>query len=133
LALPSIHKLIKTTINITILKSFNSTHIFFTQKKKTFCFHSCRRKKTFFHSQSLLSMEVDNTSTILSQNNKENVPPACNTNKVKNKNNTNCKRVPLTDITNLFNNSAKTTFTIVHQQQVRVSDLPGKTLRMGFR
>ncbi|KAG2397115.1 uncharacterized protein HKW66_Vig0146490 [Vigna angularis] len=65
---------------------------------------------------------------ILKQNNKENVPPACNSsnsnnNKIKNKKNTNPKRVPLTDITNLFNNSAKT----------RVSTLPGNTLRMGFR
>ncbi|KAL5147787.1 hypothetical protein HKD37_06G017392 [Glycine soja] len=67
---------------------------------------------------------------------RENVPPACNTNKVKRKNHNNPKpkkRVPLADITNRFNNSATTTFTLAHQQQSGVSVLSGRTLRMGFR
>ncbi|KAG4967838.1 hypothetical protein JHK82_033553 [Glycine max] len=81
-------------------------------------------------------MEASDIATItIDHSNKENVPPACNTNKVKNKNHNKPKpnRVPLTDITNLFNNSATATFTLAHQQQNIVSALPGTTLRMGFR
>ncbi|CAL0328931.1 unnamed protein product [Lupinus luteus] len=101
------------------------------------------------------------------QNNKENIPPFCNTTKSKCrkspisqkpkipsfKNTANGiqrkpKRIPLSDITDLFNNSS--TFTISHHHR-QINDLvseipsasisrwriqvasPSKSLRMGFR
>ncbi|OIV99183.1 hypothetical protein TanjilG_19679 [Lupinus angustifolius] len=101
------------------------------------------------------------------QNNKENVPPFCNTMKAKFKKSPisqkakipsfksigngiqrKPKRIPLSDITDLFNNSS--TFTISHHHR-QINDLvseipsvsisrwraqvasPSKSLRMGFR
>ncbi|KAJ1415805.1 hypothetical protein SESBI_17868 [Sesbania bispinosa] len=86
-------------------------------------------------------MEATTTTiaTVISdQNNKENVPPICNTSKGKSliphtapsfKNKKKCskrkpKRVPLADITALINNSATSTFNLTHQQQSAVSALP---------
>ncbi|XP_027348179.1 pentatricopeptide repeat-containing protein At3g58590 [Abrus precatorius] len=75
----------------------------------------------------------DTATTIFDESNKENVPPTCDNNKgmtpiphtttaLKNKKGCNRKpkRVPLADITNLFNNS---TTTRPHQRQIGVSDL----------
>ncbi|KAH1128202.1 hypothetical protein GYH30_016669 [Glycine max] len=74
-------------------------------------------------------MKFHDTAIIISdQDNKESVPPTYNTNKVSilhmptsfknNKHNMQKpKRVPLADITNLFNNSVATTFTLAHHQQ----------------
>ncbi|KAL9297764.1 hypothetical protein ACSQ67_023660 [Phaseolus vulgaris] len=105
-------------------------------------------------------MEVFNTATIISDlGNKENVPPFCNSNVNKDKGKTpvphikslsfknkkrstrKLKRLPLADVTNLFNNSATDVFNLSHHhhQQIGVSIIPkrtpssSKTLRMRFR
>ncbi|KAG5020772.1 hypothetical protein JHK87_016627 [Glycine soja] len=108
-----------------------------------------------------LANPVTTTSIISDHSDKENVPPiTCNnsTNKDKSKTliphimaksfkNMKCtkrmrKRVPLADITNLFNNFVTSiTFTLSHQQQQfgvssalpRRAPRTSKTLRMGFR
>ena len=110
----------------------------------------------------LSPMEITATA-ISDQSNKENIPPfVCNnTKKGKNliphvspsfkSNNVTkrrAKRIPLADITHLFNESTTTsTFTLAREQQFGVSAIPSaslprsgtpvvprsKTLRMGFR
>ncbi|KAK7312854.1 hypothetical protein VNO77_37047 [Canavalia gladiata] len=93
-----------------------------------------------------------NVIIVFDQSNKENVPPLCNTNKGKipiphaptsfhKYGKQKPKRVPLADITNLFNNPTSTsTFTLPCQHPNGVSDLPrppsvydSRTLRMRFR
>ena len=105
-------------------------------------------------------MEVLNTPTIISNHaNKENVPSFCNSYANKDKGKTpiphiksisfkkkkcstpNLKRLPLADVTNLFNNSPTDVFNLSHlqRQQIGVSVIPrrtscsSKTLRMRFR
>ncbi|KAK7312855.1 hypothetical protein VNO77_37048 [Canavalia gladiata] len=101
-------------------------------------------------------MEVTDSANVIiifDQSNKENIPPLCNTNKgkipilhpttsLKKCDKPKSKRVPLADITNLFNNPTSTaTFTLPHQHPNGVLDLPRRTssvhdsgtLRMRFR
>ena len=105
----------------------------------------------------LLQMDVFNTATIISDHgNKENVPPFCNSNvnkdkgkasiphimsisfKNKKRSTRKLKRLPLADITNLFNNSATDVFDL-SDPQMGFSVIPrripccSKTLRMRFR
>ncbi|BAT89996.1 hypothetical protein LR48_Vigan08g099400 [Vigna angularis] len=102
-------------------------------------------------------MEIFYTATNISNHgNKENVPPFCNSNvnkdkgkitiphmmsisfKNKKRSTLRLKRLPLTDVTNLFNNSATDVFNLSHQQ-MGFSVIPrripccSKTLRMRFR